>query len=128
MKGGDSVVIDFLESGFYYSFICSVAYITVYTMLAPWWRNPWGRGMIAFSSATTLLLLPTILHLLFGINVSNNFFAWYYTGSLYLAGSIELYRIRWIYRVQQHDTPRGRRRDDTNLIRADKDTVDDHRE
>jgi hypothetical protein len=108
------VVIEILKSGFYVSFFCSAIYIGGYSLLAPWWKNPWGRGMVAFSFATWLLLLPTVLHLTFGISFSNGVAAWFYIMVLYLSGAIEIYRLRWAYRVQQHDTPRGNRQDDFN--------------
>jgi len=100
-----NVATDFLEAGFYFSFGCSFYYIVFYTVLAPWWRNAVGRGMVSFSFATMLLLLPTILHLIFGLSVANTFFGWYYTSSLFMAGFIELYRTRTVYHIQQRDTP-----------------------
>jgi len=115
------MAIEILKSGFFFAFFCSVTYISGYWILAPWWRNPWGRGMVIFSAATQLLLLPTLLHITFGINFNHGFAVWYYIVSLYLAGFIELYRLRWAYRVQQHDTPRGHRQDARNLDRAEHD-------
>ncbi len=118
------MVIDLLKSGFFVAFFCSVAYIIGYSILAPWWKNPWGRGMVSFSAASQLLLLPTLLHITFGINFSSGFAAWYYIVSLYLDGLIEVYRLRWAYRIQQHDTPRGRRQNEVNRVRADHDESD----
>jgi hypothetical protein len=107
------MVADFIEAGAFFSFFSSLLYIAGYTLLAPWWRNPVGRGMVSFSAATVVLLLPATLHFAFGITTANTFFGWYYFSSLVLSGIIELWRLQMVYRIQQHDTPYRSRRKKT---------------
>lgn len=97
----------FFEPAVLFAFCCSVLYIVCYTVMAPWWRNPWGRGMVSFSTATVLIELPIVLHYLLGFTISNNVFAWYYVASFIFSGLIELYRIKTTYQVQQKETPHG---------------------
>lgn len=98
---------EFFEPAVLFAFCCSVLYIVSYSLMAPWWKNPWGRGMVSFSAATALIELPIVLHYAIGWNISQNFFAWYYAASFIVSGLIELYRIRTTYHVQQSDTPHG---------------------
>ena len=111
--------IKFFEPAVLFAFCCSVLYVASYTVMAPWWKNPWGRGMASFSAATSLIELPIVLHYLFGLSSSNNFFAWYYVASFVVSGLIELYRIRTTYQVQQSDTPH-------DFSRSHKEVREDH--
>lgn len=102
--------IDFVEAGAYFAFAGSFLYIAGYTLLAPWWRNLASRGMVAFSFANMVLLLPVVLHLLTGLTIANHWYLVYYASSLFLCGGVEFWRLWVVYHIQQHDTPHGRRR------------------
>lgn len=96
--------VRFFEPAVLFAFCSSVLYILTYWLMAPWWKNPWGRGMVSFSFATALVELPIVLHYLFGFNASQNFFSWYYVASFVLSGCIELYRIKTTIQIQLMDT------------------------
>jgi hypothetical protein len=53
-----------LISGF-----CSLAvWISLYTALAKWWRNPIGRSLVRLAALTAGLYVPTTLSLFFNLN------------------------------------------------------------
>jgi len=84
------------------AFFSTLTFLVGYSLLAPWWRSPVGRAVASLDMALLLALLPSALHLLFGLNVSYPWFAWYYGGSLFLVSAITLWRLAVIW-VVQHD-------------------------
>lgn len=60
------------------AFFAGIGFILVYTVLAPWWRYPVGRTVVALDSALVAITLPQTLHALFGIHVVTNVnWAWF---------------------------------------------------
>lgn len=85
------------------AFFSTLTFLVGYSMLAPWWRNPVGQAVALLDIALLLALLPSILHLVFGLNiVAYRWFAWYYGASLFLVAGITLWRLVVIATVQRH--------------------------
>lgn len=78
----------------------SILFIVLYTVLAPWWRNPVGRSIVGFDAALTLTLLPTALHDLLGLNLAHPVFAWYDLASLWAVAGVTVWRTVVMVRVQ----------------------------
>lgn len=61
----------FLISGF-----CSLAgWIVLYTALAPWWRNPIGRTLVAKTALVAAMFIPSILALFFRLSARGSLVA-----------------------------------------------------
>lgn len=52
-------------------------FVAVYTMMAPWWRNPLGRTMVALDGAIVLTLGPHMLRLWFGVSEMSAGYAYF---------------------------------------------------
>ena len=53
-----------LISGF-----CALAgWVVLYSVLAPWWKDPIGRTLVAKTALIALLFIPTALSLFFNLN------------------------------------------------------------
>jgi hypothetical protein len=61
---GDDVVI---PAGFW----AGVAFVAYYTLLAPWWRNPFGRLIVQLDVAFMLVTLEPALQVQFGVTFSS---------------------------------------------------------
>lgn len=48
--------------------VAILAFISVYTRLAPWWRNPIGRTLVIKDILLVLILIPSVLSLFFQLN------------------------------------------------------------
>lgn len=90
------------------AFFSTLTFLVGYSLLAPWWRNPIGRAVASLDAALLFALLPSMLHLVFGLNVAQyHWFAWYYGASLLLVSAITLWRLVVIALVQHEAlTPR----------------------
>jgi len=70
------------------AFFAGLLFIAVYSVLAPWWRYSIGRSIVALDTAITLVLLPGVLHILFGVNnLAGHFWTWF---ALVTFGSVPL--------------------------------------
>lgn len=60
------------------TFCTSIAFIVLYSVLAPWWRSPLGRNLIAFDAVLSLTLLPSVIHHALGAtSAEDTAFAWF---------------------------------------------------
>lgn len=95
------------------TFFASIGFIVLYTILAPWWRSPLGRNLVAFDAALSLTLLPSVVHHTFGVNSAlSPAFAWFTVGAFAAVPLVIVWRAWILLRVQvgwQDDTePAGR--------------------
>lgn len=58
-------MIDALQVVLISGFCSLVMWVVVYTLLAPWWRNPIGRTLVAKTVLIAALLVPTTIGLYF---------------------------------------------------------------
>jgi ABC-type branched-subunit amino acid transport system permease subunit len=90
------------------AFIASLAFIAVYTVMAPWWRSPIGRALIMLDASLALTLAPSSLHQVTGITITASLgFAWYYLVSLTMVAASTIWRTWIIYRAQRPRRPGG---------------------
>lgn len=87
------------------AFFANVVFIVVYLTLAPWWRTPLGRNIMALDVALSLALLPATLHYLFGVTVADNpVFGWFVVAMVALVALIVMQRTLILLRLQlEHD-------------------------
>jgi hypothetical protein len=78
-----------LISGF-----CSLAaWVVLYTVLAPWYRDPIGRTLVAKTALIALLFIPSILSLFFHISGRNSYLAgWVDAGLIGLVTPVMCWR------------------------------------
>jgi hypothetical protein len=99
-------VAGFDEFALLFSFWSSLVFIVGYTLISPWWRHMVGRSIVAMDVALMLTLLPSALHLMFGLSPRAGFFGWYDGFGFILVGLIALWRLWMFWRVQTDATPR----------------------
>lgn len=60
------------------AFCAAVAFIALYSAIAPWWRSPLGRNLVALDASISLTLLPSVLHHALGVSSADTpAFAWF---------------------------------------------------
>lgn len=84
----------------YTIFGASVAFVVLYSLLAPWWRSQVGRAMVSLDAALALTLLPSVLHYAVGLNLAHPFFAWYDFASLLAVAGVTVWRTVVMVRIQ----------------------------
>lgn len=83
------------------AFAASILFLATYTALAPWWRSPIGRSLIALDTGLALVLAPSVLHRVLGLTlVASIGFAYYYLASLALVAGSTLWRTGIVAREQ----------------------------
>jgi hypothetical protein len=97
---------DLIEPAVLFAFACSLVLIVVCASALRIVRSEAARAMVAISVVLVLLLAPSVLHVLTGLNTSRPGFAVYYVATLVLSGVIELWRAWVVVRIQR----RARRR------------------
>lgn len=75
-----------------------VLFTAVYTVLAPWWRNPVGRTLVVLDILLGLAVIPSLLSLFFQFSRLTSYLAaWFDTGIFALIALALLQRIPlWI--------------------------------
>jgi hypothetical protein len=91
------------------TFFCSLAFIALYTVVAPWWRNPLGRNLVAFDASLSLTLLPSVIHHTFGPSAASSaFFGWFTVVAFAMVPCVIIWRAVIMVRMQRahlHDPP-----------------------
>lgn len=88
------------------TFFTSVAFVLLYTVIAPWWRSPLGRNLIAFDSALSLTLLPSVIHHITGTSSAESpFFAWFTVGAFAAVPCVIVWRAVILIRTQLDRKP-----------------------
>jgi hypothetical protein len=84
------------------TFFCSLAFVALFTLVAPWWRYPAGRSTVALDAALALTLLPSVVHHIFGFRSAEDpFFAWFTVGAFALVPCVIVWRAVIIVRMQR---------------------------
>jgi hypothetical protein len=78
----------------------TLVFILLYTWLAPWWRNPFGRMIVFLDAALFFALLPGMLHDDFAVHVTGGFWDWLVVTAVGTIPVVIVYRIRWLWRLQ----------------------------
>lgn len=91
---------DLIEPMVLFAFGASLLFVVVCTRVWPWWRQDVGRAMVSLDLALVLLLAPSALHALTGLNTQDLFFAFYYVTSVAISGVITLWRLVMVVRAQ----------------------------
>jgi len=95
------------------TFFASIGFIVLYTVLAKWWLSPLGRNLVAFDSALSLTLLPSVVHHTFGVSSAlSPAFAWFNVGAFAAVPLVIVWRAWILLRVQvgwQDDTEPARK-------------------
>lgn len=78
-----------LISGF-----CSLAaWVVLYSVLAPWWKNPIGRTLVAKTALIAALFVPSILGLFFHLGRQDSYIVgWIDVGLIGLVTPVMLWR------------------------------------
>jgi hypothetical protein len=93
------------------TFCASLAFIVLYSLVAPWWRSALGRNLVAFDATLALTLLPSVIHHAFGAtSAESTFFAWFTITAFALVPCVITWRAVIMVRMQldpSHDERGG---------------------
>lgn len=93
------------------AFVASVAFIVLYTALAPWWRTDIGRALVMLDAGVALTLGPSVAYRFLGFKVADTLgFSWYFLVTLTMVAGAIIWRTVIMTREQLAGRPRGRRR------------------
>ena len=81
---------------------CSLAgWVILYTILAPWFRDPIGRTLVAKTTLIALLFIPTTLSLFFDLSRADSYLAgWIDVSLIGLVTPVMLWRCRVWWRLR----------------------------
>jgi hypothetical protein len=97
---------DLTNDAVVYALGASLAFLVFAVLLDPkLFRTPIGRSLITVDCGLVLLYIPSVLHRLAGLQITQIGFAWYYLATVVLVGSATLWRTVIMIRAQR----RGRR-------------------
>lgn len=91
------------ESGLLAAFFGSMVFLIAVSCVSQWWATRWGRSVVSLDAALFIALLPTALHYLTGLSLRDEFFTYYYAGSMYLACATSLWRAYQYVRFHLQD-------------------------
>jgi len=74
------------------AFWAGIIFIVTYTLLAPWWRTAIGSLIVSLDAVITLVILPHMLRLYFGIDETSVFYIWFVLTVFSLSPVIILWR------------------------------------
>lgn len=95
-----------------FAFISALLFIVGYTVLARWWKSEIGWARISLDFGIAVALSPTIIHIITGVRIVNSaVFGWYTIGAIAFVGSVSLWNLFLVARVQ---SKRQRRQDDSD--------------
>jgi hypothetical protein len=84
------------------AFWSALAFIALYSAIAPWFRYPIGRALVALDSAIMLATLPTVLGLYFGAGlVSGAFFQWLTVCAFGAIPVVTVWRMAIVWKIQR---------------------------
>jgi hypothetical protein len=83
------------------AFCAAVAFIALYSAIAPWWRSPLGRNLVALDGSISLTLLPSVVHHTLGVSSADSaFFAWFSVVAFGLVPCVIVWRAYILLRIQ----------------------------
>jgi hypothetical protein len=89
------------------TFFTAVAFIVLYSVVAPWWRSPLGRNVVALDASISMTLLPSVVHHFFGVSAAlDPVFTWFTVISFGLVPCVIAWRAWILLRIQlgRHDS------------------------
>lgn len=94
----DQWIILLLKVSCLSGFLSLTAWVVIYSFLAPWWRNPIGRTLVAKTALVALLLVPTALSLFLHFNrLTSHIAAWIDVGLIGLITPVMIWRsVVWV--------------------------------
>ncbi len=95
------IVVDIIRAEIQGVFIAALIFILVYYGLnRDWLKNVYARMIVSLDICLMLLDFPSCLRVWTGLNVTNQFFAWYQAVSIGLTIGVILWRTYMIIRIQ----------------------------
>lgn len=86
-----------------------IAFVAYYTYLAPWWRDPIGRTIVAKDLALVLALIPGILSIFLHMSRSTSYVvAWIDVGMLAAITGVMAWRIAVWHQIHKKNQRPGR--------------------
>lgn len=86
----------------WFSFLLSVLFTPVATLMWRWWKHPWGVNIVTLELAIAFALLPAWLSVAFGLRHAAVYvFAWVQLASVALVGVVIISRLLLIWKTQR---------------------------
>lgn len=83
------------------AFFAAVAFIILYSAIAPWWRSPLGRNVVALDASISLTLLPSVIHHTFGVSTAlDPIFTWFTVAAFAAVPLVIAWRAWILCRIQ----------------------------
>lgn len=83
-----------------------IAFIVIYTLLAPWWRNVLGRSIVTIDALLGMAFIPSVLSLFFDFNrLTSRIAAWADIVVFFAIAGVMLWRC-WIW-IRIHRKKKG---------------------
>jgi hypothetical protein len=83
------------------SFFAAVGFVALYSVLAPWWKTPLGRSIVALDTAVAMTVAPSVLHFVFGVtSLKSETFAFFTLGAFTMIPIIIVWRGWLLWRLQ----------------------------
>jgi hypothetical protein len=90
------------------AFWSALAFIIWYSILAPWYRYPIGRALVALDSAIVLATLPSVLGMYFGASIiAWRGFAWLTVAAFGCIPLVTIWRGAIVFREQRRGARGG---------------------
>jgi hypothetical protein len=102
VRAADDAIAVFI----WYAWSAALVFVLGYSWMTPWWERRPGWVASLHGWAFLLLTTPFILKYAIHVNTTHLWFAWYYAGSFFAAGTVEYLRLYLVWSLQ----PKGRRR------------------
>lgn len=84
------------------AFAATIGMVAACALLLRSWARVVIATTVAISIVVALAILPSVLHVLFGVSTTTRWFTWYRIGSDLLIGAVEVWRAWVIYKIQRH--------------------------
>lgn len=94
----EQLIIAFFKGDLIADLAAVILFVVVYTLLAPWWRNPVGRTLVLMDILVGVAVLPTVLSLFWQFSrLTSLVAAWCDVGTFAAIAMVVLLRIPlWI--------------------------------
>lgn len=84
------------------AFCTAVMFVAVYTGIASWWRSSLGITIVALDVAIALVLLPSMLHFVFGLKTAQSTaFGWFEAAVFVCVPVITLCRLYVLWQMRR---------------------------
>jgi hypothetical protein len=89
---------DEIEASVWWAWSCAALFVAGYTLRFSWWRRVESSALAVHGFAFLLLVTPFVMRYAFGVNLTHVWYSWYYIGSFFAAGCVELWRLWVVWR------------------------------